>query len=229
MALVRIPALALAALLSAASLAALATPFSVRLGAEKIVLDTPPGFTDTGDLASPRLNDLAATLTSPSNRILIFALADSDFRKFTQGEFLDMRRYLIAVTPKGLENVRVGQEQFAGLVSDALRDLGRPATVTEYVKYLESQPIGKASLLEELKREPGAFSVLQGTRLPPMQGEKFWQSDKPQYLYFTTTLLLVRGRALRIDVYTVSFGAPELDWLKSTTERWVQELQRLNK
>src|SRR5262249_54554373 len=133
----------LAALLAAVALDCAAAPFSVRLGAEKIVLDAPPGFTDTGDLASPRLNDLAATLTSPpgplpppSNRILLFAPPDADSRRFMQGDFLDMRRYLIAVTPKGLENVRVGGEQFAGLVADALRDLGKPVTVTDYPKFL---------------------------------------------------------------------------------------------
>lgn len=229
MTLVRIPAAALAALIAAASLEAAAAPFSVRLGTEKIVLDTPAGFSDTGDLASPRLNDLAASLTSPSNRILIFALSDADFRRFTQGDFLDLRRYLIAVTPKGLENVRVGQEQFSALVSDALRDLGKPAAANDYVKYLDSQPIGKANLLAELKREPAAFSVLQGTRLPPLPGESRWSAPKPQYLYFTTTLFLIRGKALRIDAYIVSDGGPDVEWLKSTTERWIQELQRLNK
>ena len=231
MALVRIPAAALAALIAAASLEAAAAPFSIRLGMEKLILDTPPGFTDTGDLASPRLNDLAASLTSSSNKILIFALTDADFRRFTQGDFLDLRRYLIAVTPKGLENVRVSEQQFAGLVSEALRDLGKPAAVkqAEYVKFLESQPIGKANLLEELKREPSAFSILQGTRLPPLPPEAMWQKSKPQYLYFTTTLFLLRGKALRIDAYIVSDGGPDVDWLKNTTERWVQELQRLNK
>ncbi len=219
----------LAALLATVSLSCAAAPFSVRLGVEKIVLDTPPGFSDTGDLASPRLTDLAATLTSASNRILLFALTDADLRKFMAGDFLDARRYLIAVTPKGLEQVRVGSDQFKGLVSEALRDLGKPETTADQVKFLDKQPIGKANLLAELKSEATVFSVLQGTRLPPMPGETFWQSSKLQYLYFTTTLLLVRGKALRLDVYAVSEGAPDLDWLKGTTERWVQELQRLNR
>jgi len=218
-----------AALLACLALECAAAPFAVRLGAERIVLDTPPGLSDTGDLASPRLNDLAATLTSPSNRILLFALSDTDYRRFMQGDFLDMRRYLIAVTPKGLENIRVGNGQFAELVSDAPRDLGKATSVTDYVKFLESQPVGKANLLAELKRETNAFSVLQGTRLPPLPGETFWQSSKPQYLYFTTTLFLVRGKALRIDVYMLSEGGPDLNWMKGTTERWVSELLRLNK
>ena len=136
---------------------------------------------------------------------------------------------MIAVTPKGLEHTRVGSAQFAGLVSDALRDLGKPAAATDYVKFLESQPVGKANLLSELKNESTVFSILQATRLPPMPAESFWSGTKVQYLFFTTTLLLVRGKALRLDVYALSERATEVDWLKATTERWAQELQRLNK
>jgi hypothetical protein len=219
----------LACLLAALALDCAAAPFSVRLGTEKIVLDSPPGFSDTTELSSPRLQDLAASLTSASNRILMFALTDADYRRFTQGDFLDLRRYLIVVTPKGLEQVRVGNEQFAALVGDSLRDLGKPAVSADYLKFLDAQPEGKVNLLAELKREPATVSVLQGTRLPPVPGSTFWEKSKLQYLFFTTTLFLVRGKALRIDAYAISEGAPDLDWLKETTERWVSALQRLNR
>ncbi|MBI1943570.1 MAG: hypothetical protein HYS35_07870 [Betaproteobacteria bacterium] len=225
MALVRI----LACLLAALALNCAAAPFGVRLGTEKIVLDTPPGFSDTGDLASPRLQDLAASLTPASNRILLFALTDADYRRFTQGDRLEWSRYMIAVTPKGLENVRVGVEQFATLVSDALRGLGKPVQTTDVIRFLEKEPEGKAHLLAELKREPTLVSVLQATRLPPVPGETFWQSSRPQYLFFTTTIFLARGRALQISVYLVTENRPDLDWLTSTTERWREELVRLNR
>ncbi|MSQ63614.1 MAG: hypothetical protein EXR33_07240, partial [Betaproteobacteria bacterium] len=71
MAVVRIPAILFAALLAALPPSGAAAPFTVRLGLEKIVLDAPPGFTDTTELASPRLQDLAASLISPSNRLLL--------------------------------------------------------------------------------------------------------------------------------------------------------------
>lgn len=219
----------LAALLAAASLSCAAAPFAVRVGPEKIVLDAPPGFTDTGDLASPRLQDLAATLTPASNRILLFALSDADYRRFTQGDRLEWSRYMIAVTPKGLENMRVGAEQFATLVSDSLRGLGKPVQTTDVIRFLEKEPEGKVHLLGELKREPTLVSVLQATRLPPVPGETFWQSSRPQYLFFTTTIFLARGRALQISVYLVSEKQPDLDWLTSTTQRWREELVRLNR
>src|SRR5690348_5936727 len=113
-----------------------AAPFAVRLGSEKIILDTPPGFSDTGDLDFPRLNDLAATLTSASNRILLFALSDADFRKFTQGDQLDWNRYMIAVTRKGLENVRVTPEQFARFVSDSVQGLGKADKPPDLIAFL---------------------------------------------------------------------------------------------
>ncbi len=89
MAIVRIPACLLAALLAALPLQGAAAPFTVRLGVERIVLDTPPDLTDTTELASPRLQDLSETLTAASNRILMFALSDGDVRHFTQGEPAD--------------------------------------------------------------------------------------------------------------------------------------------
>ena len=55
------------------------------------MLDTPPGFTDTTELASPRLQDAAESLTPASNRILLFALTDADLRRFTLGDPLDMQ------------------------------------------------------------------------------------------------------------------------------------------
>jgi hypothetical protein len=218
----------LAALLAAVSLNCAAAPFTVRLGVEKIVLDAPPGFTDTTELASPRLQDLAETLTAASNRILVFALSDADVRRFTQGEMLDAKRYMIAVTPKGLERERVSPAQLAAYISDSVQNLGKPVQAPDLVKYLETQPIGKASLITELRREPTAVSVLQATRLPPLPGKKFWESDTPQYLAFTTTIFLVHGKAIQLAVYSLYEGPADVEWLKATTQRWVDELLRLN-
>ena len=205
-----------------------AAPFTVRLGLERIVLDTPPGFTDTVELASPRLQSLSEALTEASNRILMFALSDSDVRNFTQGEQLDARRYMIAVTPRGLESQRVSPDQFLGLVTESLQDLGKPVETPDLVKFLAMQPVGKVHLLAELKKEPSAVSVMQATRIPDRPASTFWQSAKPQYLCFTTTLFLVRGKALQLKVYTLYDGPADTEWLKLLTQRWQDELLRLN-
>lgn len=225
MAVVRI----LAALLAAVSLNCAAAPYAVRIGAERIVLDSPPGFSDTTELASPRLQELAETLTSASNRILLFALTDADVRRFMSGDPLEAKRYLIAVTPKGLERERVTAAQFAAFVSDSLRGLGKPPGTVDYLKYLDQQPHGKASLLTELRKDSTVVSVLQGTRLPPAPGGGFWSGDKPpQYLLSTTTIFLVRGRALQLSAYASFDSAADVEWLQTITLRWMDELLRLN-
>jgi hypothetical protein len=140
---------------------------------------------------------------------------------------LDAKRYMIAVTPKGLERERVTPAQLAAYISDSVQNLGKPVQAPDLVKYLETQPIGKASLITELRREPTAVSVMQATRLPLLPG-KFWESDKPQYLVFTTTIFLVHGKAIQLAVYTLFEGPADVEWLKTTTQRWVDELLRLN-
>ena len=229
MAVVRIPARPIAALLFACALNCSAAPFTVRLGIERLVFDTPPGFTDTTELASPRLQDLSETLTPASNRILMFALSDGDVRRFTLGDRLDAARYMIAVTPRGMENQKVSPQQFAAFVAESLQGLGKAAEAPDLIKFLETQPIGKAILVAELKREPTVVSVMQATRLPPLPAATFWDSAKPQYLCFTTTLFLVRGKALSLSVYTLYNGPADADWLKPITQRWVDELLRLNR
>lgn len=218
----------IACLLAAVALNCAAAPFTVRLGIERIVLDTPPGFTDTTDLASPRLQDLAAELTSASNRILLFALTDADVRRFTSGDPIELQRYVIAVTPKGLERDRLTDAQFTAFVTEAQRDLGKPVQPPDLVKFLEAQPIGKANLLAELRKESTAVSILQATRTPSIPGPNFWSGSKPQYLLFTTSLVYVRSRALQLMVFGLYNTPADLEWVTTATQRWVDELRRLN-
>ncbi len=212
----------LAALLLAVGAHAWAAPFAVRLGTERIALDTPPGFADTLDLASPRLLELAEALTSASNRILLFALTDADLRRFTQGDTPDLRRYLLVATPRAMERDRVNSVQFGAFVGESLLGLDKAAEPADTRKFLDAQPQGRANLLWELRRTPEAVSVMQGTRL----------ATKPnapaQYLLSTSTLLLVRGRALSVSAFAGYYEAADADWLRAMTLRWVDELLRLN-
>ena len=122
----RIHSVLFAAALAILPLGGAAAPFTVRVGMEKIALDALPGFTDTSDLASPRLLDLAATLTSPSNRVLLFALTDADLRRFQNGDPLDKkRRYVMVATPRELERERVSTDLFKTYVAASLRDIGK--------------------------------------------------------------------------------------------------------
>jgi hypothetical protein len=201
-----------------------AAPFAIQLGDTRLGLDAPPGFADTGFTGSPRLQELAESLTSASNRILLFAVSDADLRRFMVGDTPEFRRYMIAVTPKGLERERVSPAAFSVFVGESLRELGSQPAEGDMQKYLHAQPPGKTSLLAELRREPDVVSVLQGTRVPGQRRS----NEAPQYALSTTTLMLVRGKALNLSVYTLYENALDLDWVRVTTARWIDEIARLN-
>lgn len=227
MAPMRSAAAVLAALVLAAS-AARGAPFVVELGGERITLQAPPGYADTGFLASPRLHDLAEKTTSASNRVLLFAISDADLRSFMAGDPMELRRYMVAVTPKGLERERVTEAQFGAFVAEALRDLGPPAGTSDFRRHLEAQPEGRSVLLAELRRDPRLVSVLQGARLV-FEGSGFFAPSRTQYVLSTTSLVLLRGKALQLAVYTGFDSPADLEWITAATERWIAELVRLNR
>jgi hypothetical protein len=205
---------------------AFAAPFAVQVGDTRLALDTPPGFSDVQMTGSPRLLELADALTSASNRILLFALEDSDVRRFNVGDTPALRRYVIGVTPKGLESARVNLAAFQRLAADSVRELGSPPPEgTAYRTYLDGRPPGRPSLLAELRRDQDVLSVLQGTRVPDPPQQR---SRDAQYVLSTTTLMLIRGKALNVALYSIYASDADLDWIRATTERWVEELQRLN-
>ena len=216
-------------LMLALALPAAAVPFDVRIGEERVTLDAPPGFGDTAFLSSPRMQELAEGMTSASNRVLLFAISDLDLRRFMTGDKLDLRRYMMAATPRGMERFKVTEEQFKAFVANSLHNLGPVAPQgTDLLKYLEKQPQGKANLLAELRKEPTLVSILQGTRLPD-EGGFFGMWARTQYVLATTTLFLLRGKAVQLAVYTVLESHRDLEWITVITEQWIQELQRLNR
>ena len=202
---------------------AAASPFAVQLGDTRVALDAPPGFSDVQSTGSPRLLELAEQLTSASNRILLFALEDIDVRRFTVGDTPEFRRYCLVVTPKPFEGARVSQVAFRQLVADAMRDVGEPIpSGTDVREHLDSRR-GKPALLAELRHDPDVESVLQGARMPEQRGR-----EGPKYLLSSTTLLLVRGRALNVSLYTAYDTAADLDWIRTAPLRWIEDIQRLN-
>jgi len=228
------PVRLLAALASAAALAMSfesgATPFGVQLGDSRVALDSPPGFADAQATGSPRMIELAESLTSASNRILLFAISDADLRRFTVGESPQFRRYMIAVTPKGLEYERITPALFSSFVGDTLKGLGAVAPgipADDPSKYLEKREVGQPTPLAELKRDASEVSLLVGTRLPPVEGGIF-KADKQRYMLSSTTMILLRGKALNLQAFTLYESPEDLEWIRTTTLRWAEELRRLN-
>ena len=211
------------AALLAVSLQCAAAPFAIQLGDTRVVLDAPPGFADTTFTGSPRLQDAAESLTSPSNRVLLFALTDGDLRRFTQGDVPDLKRLMIVSTPREFERDGVTAGAFGRLSAELLRDAGTPAGDANYIAFLDNHQPGKARALAELARQSGLTSLLLGTRLPSLK-----RDEKPSYLLSTSTLLLVRGRALHLAVYSAYESQADVEWIRSATARWVDDLKRLN-
>jgi hypothetical protein len=214
---------ALAALLTAVSLQCAAAPFAIQVGDTRIGLDAPSGFSDTSFTGSPRLQNVAESLTSPSNRILLFAVSDGDLRSFTQGDTPELKRFMIASTPKDSEREGVTAGAFGRLSADLLRDAGKPAGDADYIAFLDNHPPATARALAELARQSGLTSLLLGTRIPPTK-----RDEKPQYVVSTSTLLLVRGKVLHLAVYSPFESAADVAWIRAITARWIEDLKRLN-
>jgi hypothetical protein len=212
-----------AALLLGISLHCAAAPFAVQVGEARIGLDAPSGFADTQFTGSPRLQELGESLTSASNRILLFALSDADLRRFMVGDPLELQRYMIAVTPRGMERERVGEAAFKQFAGESMRGLGAPTAEKDLLKYLDSRQTGVVSVLQELRNDPDVVSVLQGVRA---KGGGFFERSK--YQLSSTTLMLVRGKALSLSVYTQYNDPADLEWIRLTTARWIDELKKIN-
>lgn len=196
----------------------------MQVGEARLGLDAPPGFADTGFTGSPRLQELAETLTSASNRILLFAISDADLRRFTLGDTPEFRRYMMVAIPRVLEREHMTRGAFAALAEESLLGLGNPASATgDPIALLNGLPEGQPTVLAQLRKDAEAVSVLQGTRLPPAA-----RSGKPLYGLATLSLVLLRGKPLNLSVYSTYESAADLEWIRSATVRWIDELQRLN-
>lgn len=206
---------------------AAAAPFGVQLGLDKLVLDTPAGFSDAAAYGSPRLTEIAEMLSDASNRVLVFALSDADMRRFSAGDALELRRYLLAVTPRATERERMTPAQLATLLQEAARNLGAaPARDSDYMKYLQGRPPEQAHLLAELRRDPQVLSVLQGTMIPQ---QARWSTPPPLFKISSMTIALVGGKAVYLSAFSSFDGPADIAWIKTISERWLEDLQRLNK
>lgn len=210
--------------------AGIAAPYGVLLGPDRLLFDTPAGFSDTAAFGSPRLTEIAENLADPSSRVLVFALSDSDARRFSAGDALELRRYLLAVTPRVKEKERMSEGQFASLMEETARNLGTPPDPSlNWMQYLQGRPAGQAHLLVELNRDPQALSVLMGTMVP-QPPPSMWRADKPPvFKLSTTTVTTLRGRALYLYAFSTFESPDDASWIKSITQRWVEELQRINR
>ena len=216
----------LAAALTMVSLQCAAAPFALQVGDVRLGFDLPGGFADSLPTGSPRLQELAESFTPATNRILVFALSDADMRRFNTGDSPELRQYLLVVTPRAQEQERMSQQAFDRYVRDGMRGMGKPLE-GDFTKVMEAQPPGQPALIAEVLRDPDAISLLRAVRLPPAEGVLSWFKPS-QYVMSSTTVILLRGKALTLTVTTGYGGKADVEWLRATTLRWIDELKRLN-
>jgi hypothetical protein len=92
----------------------------------------------------------------------------------------------------------------------------------DFHKHLDARAPGTVSMLAELRNEADAVSVLQGSR------GKARMFERARYLLTSNSLVLIRGKALTLSVYTQYDDPADLEWIRNTTNRWIDELKRLN-
>ena len=219
---------ALVAALTVVSLQCAAAPFALQVGDVRLGFDLPPGFADSLPTGSPRLQDLAESLTPATNRILIFALSDGDMRRFNSGDAPELKQYLMVVTPKAQEQERMSLQAFDRYVRDGLRGMGAPIE-GDLAKALEARPPGELTLVAELLREADAASVLRAMRVPPPPAESLFSARKPsQYVLTSSSLVLLRGKTLTLTVTSAYETKADVEALRSLTLRWIDDLRRLN-
>lgn len=204
-----------------------AAPVGIMFGPDRLMLDTPAGFSDSAGFHSPRLTEIAETLGGASNRVLVFALSDDDVRRFSAGDPLELRRYLLAVTPRAKERERMSPAQFSEVMQDLTRTVGVPPSPPDYRNYLVKRAPGIPHLLVDLRRDPQILSVLHGTMVSPP--ETGWKERPAVFKLSSTTLAQIAGRALYISAFSAYDSPADVLWIQAITDQWVQELQRLNK
>jgi hypothetical protein len=216
----------LAAVLAAFSLHCSAAPFALQIGDVRLALDVPGGFSDALPSGSPRLQELAESFTSASNRVLVFALTDTDMRRFNSGDAPELRQYLLIATPRAFERDRLSLQAFERDLRAGLRAMGKPLE-GDFTKVLDERRPGESVLIAELLSDPDAASVMRAVRLPAAEG--LFSFLKPsQYALSTTSLVLLRGKALTLTVTSGYEGKADVEWIRTVTLRWIEDLRRLN-
>jgi hypothetical protein len=52
--------------------------------------------------------------------------------------------------------------------------------------------------------------------------------ERSKYMLSSTTWMLLRGKAISLSVSTQYDDPADLEWIRLTTARWIDELKRLN-
>jgi hypothetical protein len=136
---------------------------------------------------------------------------------------MELRRYMAAFTARSMERERMSPADFKTFSASLLRELGQLPKPESYQSYLDERPVGAVSPLAELRSDADAVAVLQGTR--QKAGGLF---TRAKYLLSSTSMVLLRGKQVTLSIVTQYESPADIEWIRITTARWIDELKRLN-
>ena len=208
-----------------------AAPFALQVGDLRLGLDAAGRLRRLPLLTgSPRLIELAESLTAASNRILVFALTDADMRRFNGGDAPELRQRLLVVTPRALEHQRTsGRRVRRQRARDAAlaRQTSRPkATSPEVPRDAPARQRRRAS------------ASCAGSRRSWLSCAAFACRPSRRPVQLLQAVAVRRSRAPPCSCCAAnrcsSPSSPatrakaDLEWIRATTLRWIDELRRLN-
>ena len=140
---------------------------------------------------------------------------------------MEPQALMIVSTPKELrarERERRRVRPAVGRAAARLAAAPRRPTPTTRASSTTSRR-ARPALLAELARQSGLTSRAAGHAAAVPQEPR----EAATYLLSTTTLLLVRGKALNLAVYAAYESPADVEWVRTVTARWIEDLKRLNR
>jgi len=212
---------------------------TVDVGGQSVYVPAPAGFHEISRL-SPETRKLAETFTPPDNRLLAVFVSESDLGRIMKGETPKAERYMFLQVYRRLENSGISGTQFSQLVGQVKQ---QQDTILEKAKDEVGPLVDKAS--GKFADDYGISLKLKIGDLVPL-GFFMEKSDAAGFASFgkiqgdadgqqLDSLLVsgisyvrVKGKLLYAYVYGKYETPKDLDWVRTTSTNWVDQILAAN-
>jgi hypothetical protein len=207
---------------------------TIELGGKTIHAPAPSGFHEISEL-SPGTRELAETMTPATNHLLAVFVTEGDRGRILKGESPELSRYMFLQSPKDARPLDVSEAFFQQLAGEYKR---QQAKLFESVKAKIGLEIDKA-----LGERYGA-SLRFGDQVPlgvfldrpNVVGSAIFSkiqvsaagSHRDELLVGAFSLMRVRERILFAYVYGRYGSQEDLEWVRSTSTAWVEQILHSN-
>ncbi len=212
---------------------------SVNIGVQKINIPSPTGFSEISSI-SPETVGMLQDMCPPSNRLLAVFLSQEDVGKIMRGDSAQFEQYMTVQSVKKIEGQSFAKYQFA-----ELRKMLRTQYETLYEDQRDSidtlmNSAGKSlskRLDEKIDLKIGGVVPLgvdseSASSITMSQLAKYNVSTTGQAIEYivagTITALLVNGRVVYLNVYSIYEARSDLEWTRETSKKWIQKILSAN-